>query len=278
MRLGAPLGGFALPDEQDGQYRLLQNGEWVVYTPSAGGGGSGDSLAQIAVSPSGSINVQANNHYLLNLSGLNTAASWATMPSAQVGDKVRLTVTATSANYELKVSLGAGLWSKIWQVGESVEFECIGGQNWVITHDGRKACHCKITMQGGSNVDATHNSWVDIPLTTVDSDTAGLADVVNNGIRFRRSNQYAISAQLLVNGGRSGSMYLRTVDQNGNLQIAATLEYFEWAWGGNSFMRNHKVNSDVVTSMHMRAKHTFGQDTQFSAAINSFLEIKEILL
>lgn len=190
-----------------------------------------------------SITLEANTHYVWDLSIL-TADRTGTLPTtAAVGDVIEISAITSNASFELLLRTGSGQTcafgssvvaasteiTRLFIAGESMRFVYEATNKWSVMHDGRipQQCGCRLTTSATAESAATVTTPTDKGgAWTSYIDNASLAVVSTSDIKTRRAGNFVVSFAGTSTGtvadGKYFSVYLY---KNGTTNIMAAGQF-----------------------------------------------------
>lgn len=131
----------------------------------------------------------------------------------------KLTITATGTGASITASrlpVISSVSVELFLVGDEVRLKHIGGNDWVVVDSHVMPHHAEILGSTSAGQTFTHNTVATALMETATYDNAGLADLANDRIVFRRSGRYQVTAGLGISTGGLMTRLLVTVRNSGS--------------------------------------------------------------
>lgn len=274
---------------QDGYVLTYSNSTGLVALAASTGGTSLSVSTQSVTTAD--VTGAVNTIYRLDLSGL-TADRNITLPTASVGDRIRIEISAGNNTYALIVKGAATVtinggsaateWSRVFYANEVVEFEATSSTNWRLINDGRIACNCRIDGNGGTNQSIAASTWTTVNgslLTNAVYDSGGMADTTNGRINIRRSGDYLITVVFIFLNSTGAGDYRGKAAANVSGDLVVSPKYYMVASAQGGGTITSKTTLSVVTDNYvdMSVRQATGVSVNLQAAIGTYIEVWELL-
>jgi hypothetical protein len=205
-----------------------------------------------------------------------------------VGDQVGITIKKGDDTYTLDIQTTAASndtingvdhdstpWSKLFQTGETVTFECVTADtDWIVVHDGRKQAKARVYRSTSAQT-LTSTAFDQVEFDTEDYNYGMTTDVATNyRVTVRRDGVYSLSAFILCDA--SAADFLINIYKNGSRLYAGDTNTNGSAREGTAPFAG---DVELVAGDYIEVwAYSFGpQNTSTSAVKQTYLTISEEL-